>query len=201
MAVTKTRVLTESKVSTKPDPTTYNELVSRATLRDIRLVGSKLDFKPEATEAAGDGWEFERSDQLDSWSCDNERGTLSGIHSFTAALVVGKRKLLSLHCRYLTTYNLSDLCDEEAGRHYLARVGRLAAYPYFRATFATLTQQSGIMLPPLPTLSDGPRWVTPPKQAASDESAPALAARARAPSKRISKAPTKQPSATGDDTD
>jgi hypothetical protein len=149
----------------KPDPANYNDVVSRASVRDIRLVGSKLDFKPEAVETAEDDWEFELTHQLDDWSCDNERGLLSGIHSFNASLVARRKKLLVVHCRYLTTYTLSNPCDGEAGRHFLLRVARLAAYPYFRATFATLTQQSGISLPPLPVLSDGPRWVTAPAPA------------------------------------
>lgn len=161
MAARKTPVV-QSTPPAKPDPDTYNQVVARASVRDIRLVACRLDLKPEAVEAGGGEFEFAVTHQLDSWTCDNERGLLSGIHSFTAAMLKGRRKLLTVQCRYLTVYKLTDLCDEEAGRHFLARVGRLAAYPYFRGTFATLTQQSGIALPPLPVQSDGPRWVTPP---------------------------------------
>lgn len=50
---------------------------------------------------------------------------------------------------------------------FLKRTGRFAAYPYFRGLFASLTQQSGLMLPPLPVISDGPRWVTSPSDVAS----------------------------------
>lgn len=151
----------------KPDPTKYNEVVSAATIRDIRLVGAKLDFKPEAIDATSQEWNFDVTDQLDSWGCDNQRAQLSGVHSFIASLMVGKRKVLSVECRYLTNFRLTGVCDEDAGRHYVSRVGRMAAYPYFRATFATLTQQSGIALPPLPVLNDGPRWVNAPKPEAS----------------------------------
>jgi hypothetical protein len=117
-------------------------------------VGRKFDFKPHAVEAAEGAWDFELTDQLESWTCDSERGLPFGIHTFTAALVVGRKRLLSVRCRYLTNYRRSSLGDEEAGRRLLARVGRLAAYPYFRSNFATLTQQSGTSLPPFPVLSD-----------------------------------------------
>lgn len=147
---------------TKADAEKYNRLVSHATIRDIRLVGSKFDLKPEAVEANDRVWSFSLSDQLDDWTCDNEKETLSGLYSYTASCMEGRRKLISVTGRYLSTYNLSDLCDEEAGRRFLARVGRFSAYPYFRAMFATLTQQSGVMLPPLPVISDGPRWVNSP---------------------------------------
>lgn len=156
--------MTETKHAevTKADPAKYNKVVSHATISDIRLVGSKFDLKPEAVEANDRVWTFSLSDQLEDWTCDNEKGTLSGIYSYSASCVEGRRKLLTVTGRYLSTYKLSDLCDEEASRQFLARVGRFSAYPYFRAMFATLTQQSGVMLPPLPVISDGPRWVNSP---------------------------------------
>lgn len=147
----------------KADAEKYNRVVSHATIRDIRLVGSKFDLKPEAVEANDRALSFSLSDQLEDWTCDNEKRTLSGLYSYTASCVEGRRKLITVTGRYLSTYKLSDLCDEEAGRKFLARVGRFSAYPYFRAMFATLTQQSGVMLPPLPVISDGPRWVNSPE--------------------------------------
>lgn len=150
----------------KIDPAQYNRVVSHAKIADIRLIGSKLDLKPEAVEMAGRAWTFSLSDQLDDWSCDNEKGTLTGVFSYTAACLEGRKRLLSVSGRYLCTYALSDLCDGEAGRQFLTRVGRFAAYPYFRSIFAALTQQSGLLLPPLPVISDGPRWVNSPADVA-----------------------------------
>ena len=149
-------------VGGKPEPEQFNQVVAHATIRDIRLIGCKADFKPEAVELHRQDWDFQVSDGLDDWSCDNEKGVLSGTFSYSAACVVGRRKLISVNCRYLAIYRLSDICNEEAGGHFLRRVGRFTAYPYFRTIFATLTQQSGIVLPPLPVIHDGPRWVTPP---------------------------------------
>ena len=164
---------TKAKDVTKPDPEKYNRVVSHATISDIRLVGSKFDLKPEAVEANDRVWSFSLVDQLEDWTCDNEKGKLTGLYSYTASCVEGRRKLITVTGRYLSTYRLSDLCDKDAGHQFLARVGRFAAYPYFRAMFASLTQQSGVMLPPLPVISDGPRWVNSPaaveKLAAADK--------------------------------
>lgn len=149
----------------KVDPKSYNEVVSHATIADVRLVATKFDLKPDVDVTANTSWQFKLSDQLEDWTCDNESGELSGIFSYTASCVEGRKKLLTVTCRYVSVYRLSDLCDEEAGRQFLARVGRFAAYPYFRSIFATLTQQSGMLLPPLPVISDGPRWVNSPANA------------------------------------
>jgi hypothetical protein len=151
----------ESQVE-KVDPAQFNRVVSHAKIRDIRLIGSKFDLKPDAVETTDQTWTFGLSDQLDDWTCDNETGTLTGLFSYTASCLEGRKKLLTVTGRYLSAYTLSDLCDSQAGHDFLARVGRFAAYPYFRSLFAILTQQSGLMLPPLPVISDGPRWVNSP---------------------------------------
>lgn len=153
---------TEAAAVANLDPGQYNRVVSHATIREIRLISTKYDLKPDAVEIADRVWTFQRSQQLEDWNCDNEKGKLSGVYAYTASCIEGRRKLLSVTCRYLSIYHLSDLCDEDAGFQFLERVGRFAAYPYFRSIFATLTQQSGIMLPPLPVISDGPRWVNSP---------------------------------------
>lgn len=177
--------MTEGKTTevAKVDPAQFNKVVSHATIREIRLVGTKFDLKPDAVELTGRVWSFNLSDRLEDWTCDNEKGELTGLYGYTASCLEGRRRLLSVTCRYLSTYRLSDLCDEEAGRQFLARVGRFAAYPYFRSVFATLTQQSGVMLPPLPVISDGPRWVNSPAEVAARE-----ASASQAPRRRMAKA-------------
>lgn len=158
---------TELEQLRAPEPDKFNQVVSHATIRDIRLIGTKFDIKPEAAELDRQAWEYQVADALDDWSCDNEKGALSGAYTYSAACVVGRKKLINISCRYLVIYRLSDVCNEDAGRLFLTRVGRFAAYPYFRSIFATLTQQGGIVLPPLPVIHDGPRWVTPPKPPAA----------------------------------
>jgi hypothetical protein len=154
----------ESQGRSKPNPEAYNRLVAYAKIQAIRLVGTRFDIKPETLSTARDDLEYQISNQLIDWCCDNEAQVLNGTWEYTASCVVGRKKLLTITAKYLVTYRLSAICDEEAGHQFLERVGKFAAYPYFRGTFALLTQQSGVMLHPLPVISDQPRWVTPPEQ-------------------------------------
>lgn len=146
----------------KPDPAEYNRLVAHAKVQTIRLINSRYDVKPAALSGNRDDWDYNVSYRLLDWHCDAEALVLSGTWEYTATCILGRRKLLTVTAKYLVGYRLSDVCDADAGRHFLERVGRFAAYPYFRSTFAVLTQQSGIVLHPLPIISEQPRWVTPP---------------------------------------
>lgn len=146
----------------KLDPTEYNRLVAHAKVQAIRLVNSRYDIKPAALSGSREDWVYNVSNRLLDWHCDDDALILSGTWEYTATCVDGRRKLLTVTAKYLVTYRLSAECDADAGRQFLERVGRFAAYPYFRSTFAILTQQSGIVLHPLPIISEQPRWVTPP---------------------------------------
>ena len=152
----------DEKPEARIDAKAFNHVASHATIREIRLTSAKLDLKPEAVMLDEEPWAYQLFDSLDDWTCDNEARTLTGIFTYKAACVEGRRKLLSLTCRYLAKYDLSGTCDEEAGHQFLVRVGRFSAYPYFRSTFATLTQQGGVLLPPLPVITEPPRWVQAP---------------------------------------
>lgn len=162
----------------KPDPEKYNRLVAHAKIQAIRLVNTRYDIKPAALSASREDWEYNITQQLVDWQCDNDNMILRGTWEYRATCMDGKRKLLTVVAKYVVTYRLSDVCDEHAGHQFLERVGRFAAYPYFRGTFALLTQQSGIMLHPLPVISEQPRWVTPPAPA-EEKARPARRSRAK----------------------
>jgi hypothetical protein len=156
------------------DPAAYNRLVSHAKVQTIRLINSRYDVKPAALAESPNDWDYNVSYQLLDWHCDNEALILSGTWGYIATCTKGRRKLLTVTAKYLVAYRLSAICDPDAGRSFLERVGKFAAYPYFRNTFAGFTQQSGIVLHPLPVISEQPRWVTPPspaQEAASNASA------------------------------
>lgn len=160
----------------KLDPVEYNRLVSHAKVQTIRLINTRYDMKPAALSGTREDWDYSVSYSLLDSHCDNEALVLSGTWEYSATCIQGKRKLLTVVAKYLVGYRLSDVCDPDAGRAFLERVSKFAAYPYFRSTFATLTQQSGIMLHPLPVISEQPRWVTPPapapKKAARTKTSP-----------------------------
>jgi hypothetical protein len=162
----------ESQSQSKPSPEAYNRLVAYAKVHAIRLISTRFDIKPESLSTARDDIDYKISNQLVDWCCDNEAQVLNGTWEYTASCVVGRKTLLTLVAKYLVTYRLSAICDEEAGHQFLERVGKFAAYPYFRGTFALLTQQSGVMLHPLPVISEQPRWVTPPEQGEKTSASP-----------------------------
>ena len=156
--------MTDSSLQAKLEPKEYNRLVAHAKVQSIRLISSKYDIKPNALGADREDWTYQVSYRLLDWHCNNEELLLSGTWEYTASCLKKNKKMLVVIARYLVTYRLNSVCDQEAGQQFFERVAKFAAYPYFRGTFAMLTQQSGIMLHPLPIISEQPRWVTPPVQ-------------------------------------
>lgn len=151
----------------KLNPKEYNKLVAHARLQAIRLINSKYDIKPMAVSASREDWDYNITNRLLDFHCDCDALIISGTWEYTANCNWKRKKLVTVTARYSVTYRLGSECDAEAARAFFERVGRFAAYPYFRGTFAMLTQQSGIMLHPLPMISEQPRWVTPPNPDAS----------------------------------
>jgi hypothetical protein len=149
---------------TQLDPKEYNRLVAHAKVQAIRLINTRYDIKPAAFSADRGDWAYQVSNKLLDCHCDVEDLLLSGTWEYAASCNKNGRQMLKVVAKYLVTYRLSSACDPAAGNQFFDRVARFAAYPYFRSTFAMLTQQSGIMLHPLPIISEQPRWVTPPAE-------------------------------------
>ncbi|AMK26225.1 MULTISPECIES: hypothetical protein [Sphingobium] len=148
-----------SKKSEKIDPENFNKLVAHARLSRLRLMSSSFDLKPDAMGESRRNWAYRISASLEDWSLDCDALELRGIFAFKVACVEGRRHPVSLGARYFATYRLSAECDEKAALSYLDRVARFSCYPYFRALFSILTEQSGLQLPPLPVMKEPPRLV------------------------------------------
>lgn len=144
------------------EPEAYNKVVAHATVQGIRLVGSKFDVKPRALSSDRSKWRYAIGDELTDSHCDDEALLLRGNFDYRAACMSGRSKLVTVEAQYLATFRLSSQCDAVAGDDYLMTVGRFACYPYFRALFAMMTDQCGLLLPPLPVMSTPPRLVVPP---------------------------------------
>lgn len=144
---------------TKVDPKPFNQLVARASIKRIRLIGTKFDLRPSALSEDKERWSYRVSDNPGDWHLDCDAELLRGEFTYTAACTEGRNKPVSLVATYLATWAVKGECEEAAAQAYLARVGRFACYPYFRALFAILTEQSGLQLPPLPVISEGPRFI------------------------------------------
>lgn len=149
----------EAKDRGRIDPKPYNDLVAQARLIGLRLTGSKFDIKPQALSEQREQWKYRINDKLDEWTLDQENLRLRGLYSYEVSCGTGRRSSVTLSATYYATYKLSRECEEDAAFAYLQRVARYSCYPYFRALFAILTEQSGLLLPPLPVLYEEPRFV------------------------------------------
>jgi len=135
----------------------YNSVVGRTEMRGIRLLGSKFEIKPEAVEIDSSEWRksvaYERGDVV----ITPDSGRLYGILQFEVVGRHGRKKVLHASGQYLLTYHVQGECPQEDGEVFIDRVGRVAAYPYFRSLVATLVSQAGLQMPPLPMISLAPR--------------------------------------------
>lgn len=141
-----------------PDAKAYNAVIGRATLRGIWLMESRFDMKPQALD--GDAPELRYDVRTPVAEVVNEpSGTLYGFIEFSASARRKRQRILHVHARYFVSYHIEGGCDDESADLFVQRVGRLAAYPYFRALASSLTGQAGVEMPPLPIISFQPRSV------------------------------------------
>lgn len=134
----------------------YARVSRAAQLLEIKLIDSQYSIKPEVFAAIEDLDSMNHGFVGESGplNFDPEEGIAMGNYRWTAEIKHGRKKVLKLVVNYLIVY--SDLYDfdEAHVRFYFNKVGRFASYPYFRAIFSHHTSESGILLPPLPTLSE-----------------------------------------------
>lgn len=143
----------------KIDPAQFNAVVAHARLSGLRLVETRFDVRPGALSKDRQHWTYRVEDALSDWHLDCDSRLLRGQYAYSALCIEGRRRPVVLRASYLATYRLSGACEEDAALAYLRRVGRFSCYPYFRALFSILTEQSGLQLPPLPVIAEQPRLV------------------------------------------
>jgi hypothetical protein len=141
----------------KVDATAYNRLTGSAVLKGIRLVDVRFDMKPEALEHDFRGWKRTLIGELEDAYVDTERSIILGWLRFEVSFRYRRKRVLAASARYVVTYQVNGSCEEDIGRLFVERVGRVSAYPYFRVIIATLASQAGVQLPPLPMISLQPR--------------------------------------------
>lgn len=143
----------------KADAAKYNDVVGRTVLRGIRLTDTRFDVKPDISGLDPSTWTNAlRGESLETF-CDPESGRLYGVFLFEVVCRHKRKRVLSVTAHYLVTYQVTGIFDDEIGTLFVERVGRVAAYPYFRALVASLTSQAAMQLPPLPIISAAPRSV------------------------------------------
>ena len=140
------------------DHSIYEDVAKRARLREIRLIDSTYHAKVGRFLAfeKGDGSDLQQSylgEPVHS-TYSEERGIVAGTYKWTAEVKSGRVKALKIGAEYLVLYNSLSGVPEDYAQLYFKKLARFATYPYFRAHFATLVSASGIMLAPLPSLTE-----------------------------------------------
>ena len=136
------------------DAAKYEGVARNARLREVRLVNSA--YAAKVMNFMLDGMEMKQSyhGAPSSHSFAQERGLVVGSYLWSAEVRAGRAKALKFSAEYMVAYsNLKD-GPEDYVSLYFKKLARFTSYPYFRAHFAVHIAASGLMLPPLPSLTD-----------------------------------------------
>ncbi|PWE26803.1 hypothetical protein C4N9_20420 [Pararhodobacter marinus] len=138
------------------DNDVYARLAAAAKLSDIKLIECDYSIKPEVFQAIEDTENMAHGFVGDpaGYYVDDEIGLLLGRYKWSAEIKLRRKKVLKLACVYLVAYTGVQGFTDNYLQFYFEKIGRFTTYPYFRAEFSRLSSSSGIMLPPLPSLSE-----------------------------------------------
>ncbi len=139
------------------DTKVYDALISGARLLGIWMTESRFDMNPQALDAGALMSHSLRT--LPAEVTVEPGGTISGFIRFEAVSRHKRRRVIHATARYFVSYRIGDALDEATARLFVDRVGRLAAYPYFRALVSSLVAQAGAQVPTLPILTVSPHHV------------------------------------------
>ncbi|MFN5827076.1 MAG: hypothetical protein ACK446_08695 [Rhodobacterales bacterium] len=140
------------------DAATYESVARSASLREVRLVNSAYSAKVMSFMALelGHGTELKQSyaGTPSGHSFMSERGIAVGSYLWTAEVRAGRTKAMKLSTEYMVAYSGLKDAPEDYVELYFKKLARFTTYPYFRAHFAMHVAASGLMLAPLPSLTD-----------------------------------------------
>ena len=146
------------------DSEVYDALAERATLRGIWMTESRFDMSPQAVEfETGPLTHSLRQHPIEA--AVEPSGVIHGFIRFEAVSRRERRRVIHVIARYFVSYRVEGGCDQDLAELFVDRVGKLAAYPYFRALVGSLTAQAGVQVPALPILSFRPRNIRVPAKA------------------------------------
>lgn len=136
----------------------YEAVARSARLREVRLVNSAYSAKVMSFKAAevGDGMDLKQSysGAPSEHSFVPERGIVAGSYIWTAEVKAGRTKAMKFSTEYMVVYSGLKDAPEQYVSLYFKKLARLTTYPYIRAQFAVQVAASGLMLAPLPSLTD-----------------------------------------------
>ncbi|MDR6292370.1 hypothetical protein E9232_004910 [Inquilinus ginsengisoli] len=133
----------------------YNAVAGSAELAQIILVSSAFDVKPdywrcmkERPDSLKHGYDWD----LVNYSYSPEQGAAMSNIDFKIDVRCKRKIVLSVDCSYLVIYSGIKEMNKAAVEAFMRRIGRFAAYPYFRAHVSQLSWESNTGLPVLPTI-------------------------------------------------
>jgi hypothetical protein len=133
----------------------YNKVAAGATLRDIKLVATKFDVLPTFFSES-DKVKLHVNNSIEDVQFDPEGEFVLGAFVYEVRAMLGRKRVLHCKGHFIVVYDVQEGVEEEPAKAFCARVGFFAAYPYFRALFATVSRFGGAELPVLPVISSPP---------------------------------------------
>ena len=133
----------------------YNKVVEGATLRDIKLVATKFDVLPSFFSDS-EQVKLHLNNSVEDVQFDADGELVIGVLVYEVRAMLGRKRVLHCKGHFLVVYDVPKEVEEEPAKAFCARVGFFAAYPYFRALFATVSRFGGAELPVLPVIKSTP---------------------------------------------
>lgn len=128
----------------------YNAVVSSAELAVVLLTA--LDFKIDPVPDPYVSRDLHYGGEVAVVTFDPSAGTATGMFHWWVEARYGALVALRCAAKYMVHYTGLANQDEDAAKAFVARVGRFASYPYFRALASQMSWESGANLPPMPVL-------------------------------------------------
>lgn len=158
--------MAKKDLAAQPDAQAYNLVTGRTTLVGIWMTESRFDMKPQAIDPI-EPLRHEVRSEVEEVIIDGE-GALHGFIRFAASSRLKRQRVIHVTGKYFVSYHVDGGCEQTLAELFIDRVGRLAAYPYFRALTASLVAQAGTSIPSLPIMSFLPRNISFASDAAQD---------------------------------
>lgn len=130
----------------------YNAVALAATLRGINLLNSSYDFDP-ITGVDRDQWRLAYGVSVKSCKYNENDGFVAAIIRYSMSAKHGRKRIINCSAEFGVFYEVGKIENPSAAEAFCNNVGVFAAYPYFRSLVANLVWNSGVELPPLPSIA------------------------------------------------
>lgn len=143
----------EDEIDSEEFRSLYNKLARSATLELVLLTKSRFETKENLIPVLmKEDLKLSYGDYNREFVFDSENELASINCRFDAVGKEGRKKLLIIEADYQVIYNNMCVDNESVVETFLNRVGKYAAYPYFRALAAQYSWSGHVPIPPLPVL-------------------------------------------------